>query len=98
MIMAKTRKALRKHAKKRAKERYDLDLNSLMFHTLEKQIRDNKSTFIEKASNRETLHIVEIAGVRMPVVYDKIRNSIVTVLPKHVIRKWMAIRERRLHG
>jgi hypothetical protein len=55
-------------------------------------IHSGKARFVERQSHRVTLWLVEQHGKIMPVVYDKDRDSIATVLPiEHVIRNFPAL-------
>jgi len=72
--------AQKKHAQQRAKERYGVELNRKIINGLLLQIREGESTFIEKISNRVTKHLVVLDGKEIPVIYDKLRNTIVTFL------------------
>ena len=76
----------RKHALRRARSRYGI---------AEPEIKKIRSTilgghegvvvFAEKQSLRLTRFVVELEGQHYPVVYDRIRKSIVTFLPKEAI-------------
>jgi hypothetical protein len=73
----------RKHAKRRAFERYSLWLGSVDMQDMIAQIQGGRAVFIERQSRRVTLWVVEAQGKHVPVVYDKSRKTIVTVLPEH---------------
>ena len=62
------------HARRQAMERlgHPVDVKALT-----RQIRAGKSTFLSKHSNRVSLH--EVQGIK--VVYDRLRGTIITVLP-----------------
>ena len=71
------------HAKKRALERYDLELTRTDMEAMVKQIMDNEvDTFYRSSTNRNTLHKVTWEGRTLIVVYDKDRKTIVTFLPE----------------
>ena len=73
---------MRAHAKKRAQERFSVHLNQDSYYNICKKIRANQATFLEKQSNHITKWLVEISpGVLAPVIYDKKRKLVVTVLP-----------------
>lgn len=69
------------HAKKRAKERFNLDLTSKLRRLIVNKIQNRESTLIEIKSNTRTLHKVKVKGEDYIVVYDKKRQEIVTFLP-----------------
>lgn len=75
------------HAKKRAAERYGINLDKTTRRAIKEQISQGKSKFIEKQSNRISVHEVEIKGQQIKVVYDKNRKNIVTILPSGWLRK-----------
>lgn len=68
------------HAKRRARQRLGKNLN---VRNVVNQIVKGKSKFIQKLSNNRTMHEVSIGGVRARVIYDKSRNTLVTVLPEN---------------
>ena len=74
-------KAQRRHAKTRALQRYDLDLSREDLEELVRQIQLGKAEFILRQSCRVSFFAVELRGQKFPVVYDKQRKTIVTVLP-----------------
>lgn len=69
------------HAKKRALERFDLDLNRDDLNKIKYLIQNKKTLMLERSSLRVTIHRVDYKGKRMRVVYDKLRKNIVTFLP-----------------
>ncbi len=69
--------ALRLHAKRRALERYNFDLNRNTRKEIIAGIQQNKYKFLERTSNRTTVWLVH--GMR--VVYDKSRKELITFLP-----------------
>lgn len=72
------RKGQHRHAKRRALERYGVEVNAETLKALEREIRAGKGVFIEKKSHR-----ISIFRVREFIVaYDKTRGSIATFLPK----------------
>lgn len=77
----------RRHAKKRALERYGLELGPV-YGKIMRQIRNGGSVFIEKVSKRRTLHIVWVKNEALPVIYDKDHKEIATVLPRKSVRKY----------
>ena len=70
------------HAKKRIQERYGLSLNRHQLRELESLIQCGKGRFIEKQSNRVTVWEVSYQDCHMRLVYDTMRHSLITALPK----------------
>lgn len=71
----------RRHAKKRAFERYGLVLNKFDFQTIILRIQTNKAKFIERQTNRITIWELTVHDILCRVVYDKQRKQIVSFLP-----------------
>lgn len=75
-------KAQRRHAQKRAAERFGLFLNRDQLNALVKQIQTGYALLVEKQSNRVSVWRVSLPdGGSANVVYDKQRHTIVTFLP-----------------
>lgn len=75
-------KRQRLHAKKRARQRYDLDLNRKDLDAIVKQIQSSTDAFfIKRSSQRVTLWYVIYNKIPLRVVYDKDRKNVVTFLP-----------------
>lgn len=80
--MAKTKEDCQiRHAKLRAMQRYDLQLTDHQYHNLCNMVRKGATKILFKQSNRVTIHKLEWNHITMTVVYDKIRNTIVSFLP-----------------
>jgi hypothetical protein len=73
------------HARKRAMERYGIDLSRAKQEEIIGLIKANKAQFVEKQSNRITVFRVVLDDKMFRVVYDKQRKSLVTVLPQEEI-------------
>lgn len=73
----KKTKALRAHARRRALQRYDIELTRTLRNEIIQKIQRNESVHLETQSNRVSVHLVN----QMRVVYDRLRKEIVTVLP-----------------
>lgn len=69
-----------KHAQKRFKHRYGITLSKEQYNDMLAQIHQGKAEFICKDTHRISKFWVMIEGMRVPVVYDRTRKSIVTVL------------------
>ena len=78
----KTPKILNAHAKKRAEERYGLNLNKEARHEIVSMIQTNQAEFVGKQSNNRSLWRVNYQNQSLNVVYDKARSTMCTVLPK----------------
>jgi hypothetical protein len=81
----KTPKILNAHAKKRAEERYGLNLNKAARHEIVQMIQKNEAEFVGKESNNRTLWRVQYQDQSLNVVYDKARSTMCTVLPKEAV-------------
>lgn len=71
----------RRHARQRARERFGLELDEHQLRAVVNRIQRGESRFLEKQSNRVSLHQVEYMGAEMVVVYDRRRKNVVTVWP-----------------
>jgi hypothetical protein len=80
--VGKKKVAQRRHAKRRAAERYGLELNRHDMRTLVEQIQHGDAEFIERQSLRVSVWWVTVGGKRCRVVYDRLRKTIVTFLPE----------------
>lgn len=78
--MSHRARQLRNHTKRRANERFNLNLTSQDTRLIRQLIRDGKSEFIRSTSLDRKLHRVTYQGETMIVVYSKRHNEIVTVL------------------
>lgn len=79
--MAKKQITQQIHALKRLSERFVTDSKAEDLRAIAKLIRSKKSIHIKKQSLTRQIHIVEFKGQSIPVVYDKLRNQVATVLP-----------------
>jgi hypothetical protein len=80
--MSKTPKILNAHAKKRAGERYGIDLNKDARREIVNMIQRGGAEFVSKQSNNRSLWRVQYQDQALNVVYDKQRGTMCTVLPK----------------
>lgn len=74
-------KCQRKHAKRRALERYGIDFTHQNMIDLKHHIMSGRSQNVVTQSNRVTIHTLEWQGQTVRVVYDKLRKNIVSFLP-----------------
>jgi hypothetical protein len=72
--------AERVHAKKRAKERYNLDLNRFDLREIIQQISLKQAKLLENKTNRLALYQIDVKGISCKVIYDRQRKQIVTFL------------------
>lgn len=72
----------RTHARNRASQRYGLSLNRTDLESIGRLITHGHSPLLSRASGRVATYLVQYRGQRMPVVYDEIRSTVVTVLPE----------------
>jgi len=77
------------HARGRAMRRYGIFLNRDRRVAIIEAIQSGRSVHVNKITNRLSLHFVNLEGVCLPIVYDKTRQSIATVLPKKVLYRYM---------
>ena len=78
----KKAKAQEIHARRRFEQRTGVVFSPKVNDEMAAQIQEHKAIFIERSSNRVTIWWVQHNGRWLPVVYDKSRKKIVTVLPK----------------
>lgn len=78
-------KGQRYHAKDRALERYGLVLTRAIYREWVKLIQSRKATFVSRTSCRLSKFIIHWQGQDFPVVYDSMRKTVVTVLPKEAL-------------
>lgn len=71
------------HAKKRATERFGVSLTKEDLRWMVFQIQSRKAEFKGKYSLTKSLFIVTVNGVKVPVIYDKQRQQIATILPEN---------------
>jgi hypothetical protein len=80
--MISKREAQKKHARRRAAERFDVFLTKEAEREIIEKIQSGRATFIKKESNRISLFGVIFAGKETVVVYDRSRKTIVTLMPR----------------
>ena len=68
------------HARRRAKERYDIFLSKEEYDELVTLIQDQKAETLYKQSNRISVKKITYKEQTLFVVYDNMRNTIVTFL------------------
>ena len=81
------KKSLDDHSKKRAWQRYELDLTNEDLDILVRQIKEGEAEFLRGYSNSRTVHKVSFRNLEFPVLYSRSLKKIVTVLPEREMRK-----------
>jgi hypothetical protein len=79
--MESKRLSLRRHAQRRAKERYGLLINKRERREIIGMIREEKASFIQRHSLRVSEFSVSYMGRDVRVLYDKKRHELITFLP-----------------
>jgi len=74
--------ACRIHAKRRAAERYGVAVNRAALREVTRQIQSGEAAFVEKQSLRLSCFLVVIDGRKMIAIYDRVRKTAVTFLPR----------------
>ncbi len=87
--MARSSKATnqKRHAKRRAAERYGVDLHQDAYLQMIRAIQAGNAKLIKRQSVRCAIYEVSHKGQKLPVVYDRKRKTIVTVLPEAALTK-----------
>jgi hypothetical protein len=76
-------KAQRLHARRRAVERYGIEMGRATRQEILASIRGSRSTCVERQSHRVSIHDVVLGdGVTVRVVYDRQSKEIVSFLPR----------------
>mgnify|MGYP006189081269 CR=1 FL=1 len=83
----------RRHAQKRALQRYGIDLTKSTRDALIKRIQSGDYEFCEKQSNRVTHFVMKLDGELVRLVYDKLRREIVTFLPSETAKQRLIPKE-----
>ena len=94
-MKAKLAATLRYKTMYRAWERFGLSLEDEDIDAMVCDIQEHRSIFVQKISNRIVLHLVEVQGAILPIVYDKFRGCPKTVLPDFVADAWLKRRNVR---
>jgi hypothetical protein len=94
-VRGKKENAQRLHAGLRAGVRYGVTIspqeNELLAERIQKR---DEVEFLERQSKRVTVWLVKHEGKEIPVVYDKQRKTIVTVLPPSYLEDIQRARQR----
>lgn len=79
--MAKTKKILAIHSKRRAIQRYGVNINKTARRFLIQQIQGNRAQFIKAHSRRVKEFVVTLEDKPLRILYDSTRSAIITFLP-----------------
>lgn len=69
------------HAKKRALERYGIDLNRHKRQEIINKIQDGIAILVRKQSHRIFIFSLKFEGQEVVVVYDRLRKTLASFLP-----------------
>lgn len=72
----------RVHAKRRALQRYGLNLTKTVRNQFKSKIQNNQGTFLYRRSRRISIWEIDYENNKYKVVYDTLRGEIVTFLPQ----------------
>ena len=75
----------KKHAMRRFKERFGIELTSSQYKGAIRKIQSGKAKFIERQSVSVTVFKIIVCGIEVVAVYDKSRGRIVTFLTEDMI-------------
>ena len=81
------KRSLDTHSKKRAWERYNLELTNSDLDMLVGQIKEGIAEFIRGYSNTRSVHKVKCQVLELPVLYSRTLKRIVTILPERELIK-----------
>jgi len=83
----KKAQAMKEHARKRAMERYGMELTEPLYNEFCNWIKtgDPRAVFLEKQSLRVSLWAFRHKEQWLPIIYDKVRHTLVSVLPQEVL-------------
>jgi hypothetical protein len=76
------RRRVQNHAKARAYQRYNLEINGEARREILKKIQNNETKGIKHYSNRKILHMVNYNSQIIFVIYSKKHKQILTFLPR----------------
>jgi hypothetical protein len=76
------RRSERLHARRRARERYGIEVGPATRKAILAAIANGRHTLVQRSSLRVSVHDVTVDGIPMRVVLDRHRNELVTFLPR----------------
>lgn len=77
----KRRRARLRHVRKRALNRWGILLHQDAQAAIARKIEEGDAQFVRETDNAKRVYLVDYEGQRLPVVYDRQRKQLVTVLP-----------------
>jgi len=80
--MVSKKKQQKNHARARAAQRFGMIVTNAQMDDIVGQIQSGSATFVDKESNRVSLWRVKLEGDSFDVVYDKLRKTVVSFLPR----------------
>lgn len=69
------------HFRRRARERYGLEIDGHNYNALVSLVEAGKSLVSKEETNTRTKHLLKIGKILLPVIYSKTTRNLVTVLP-----------------
>lgn len=79
------RRTLAIHAKRRAATRYELNLTDADLREIVDSIQSGRARYLWRQSLRVSAFAVEFQGKTLPVVFDRRRKCVCTVLPEEAL-------------
>lgn len=76
------------HSERRARQRFGIALSRGIRQAVEKQIRNGEALSLLKQSCAKHHYAVVAGGTIIPIVWDKVRKVIVTVLPPKTLKPY----------
>lgn len=74
-------KSHKRHAKRRAFERYGIQITGTDISKIRRIIRTGKADSIKKCSNSRSVYLVLYRDIQWKVVYSRTMKTIITILP-----------------
>lgn len=71
---------IKRHAKKRAKERFGLKLTNKNHATIIASIQGGNATYIKEAHQNREMWLVTLLGRKIKVVYDPEKEEVITLM------------------
>lgn len=81
--MATKANTQKRHARRRAYERFGVELTQNVIIPIRKAIEEGRAPLVHVQSNRVKLYLVDLAGRKALAVFDHTRRVIVTFLDEH---------------
>lgn len=75
----------KKHARRRAAARYAVNLHDDAQERIVRSIQSGEARLIRRQSQRVGVYEVSHEGKKLPVVYDRKRKTLITVLPEEAL-------------